>query len=89
MKIWVIHGPNLNLLGVQEKTIYEKRIWILSIEVQEAASRMDVEIFNSITRGDHRYLHRAVGKIDGIIINPGPTPITAMPSEMPSQGLEP
>ncbi len=75
MKIWVIHGPNLNLLGVREKTIYgEKDLDFINREIQkEAASLgMDVEIFQFNHEGEIiDTLHRAVGKIDGIIINPG------------------
>jgi len=75
MKVWVIHGPNLNLLGIREKNIYgEKDLNFINGEIQkEAASLgMDVEIFQSNHEGEIiDTLHRAVGKADGIIINPG------------------
>ncbi|WZL73138.1 type II 3-dehydroquinate dehydratase [Clostridiaceae bacterium 35-E11] len=75
MKILVIHGPNLNLLGLREKSVYgEKDIDFVNREIQKEAEKLKigVEIFQSNHEGviiDK--IHEVIGKIDCIIINPG------------------
>lgn len=76
MKILIIHGPNLNLLGKRDKSIYgsftleeiNNRIKLKSKELN-----MEVELFQSNSEGDIiDKLHNALyGGYDGIIINPG------------------
>lgn len=74
MKILVINGPNLNLLGVREPEIYGTGTYAdLERTVREAAKRegVDVEIFRSNHEGaivDR--IGEAYGKADGIVINP-------------------
>ncbi|ENZ02642.1 3-dehydroquinate dehydratase [Clostridium thermobutyricum] len=76
MKIMVINGPNLNMLGVREKDIYglDNLESIEKMVEKECKKRMHtVEFFQSNSEGaiiDN--IHRAYfEKFDGIIINPG------------------
>jgi 3-dehydroquinate dehydratase II len=76
MKIMVINGPNLNMLGVREKDIYglDNLESIEKMVAEECKKRMHtVEFFQSNSEGaiiDN--IHRAYfEKFDGIIINPG------------------
>ncbi|MGV3025652.1 type II 3-dehydroquinate dehydratase [Clostridium thermobutyricum] len=76
MKIMVINGPNLNMLGVREKDIYglDNLESIEKMVEEECKKRMHtVEFFQSNSEGaiiDN--IHRAYfEKFDGIIINPG------------------
>ena len=74
MKILVLHGPNLNLLGTREPAIYGK----LSLnEINSAMTAfaaelgIDLTIFQSNSEGaliDR--IHSAIGAFDGIVINP-------------------
>ncbi|MBU1895181.1 MAG: type II 3-dehydroquinate dehydratase [Candidatus Omnitrophica bacterium] len=72
MKILVIHGPNLNLLGKRETDIYgEETIETINSSMGEVAKKESVEIecYQSNHEGD------IVDKInetdaDGILINP-------------------
>ena len=76
MKILVINGPNLNMLGVREPDIYGKETYdslIQKIAAHAAARNVDVEFMQSNHEGD---LVDAIQKayfdgLDGIIINPG------------------
>jgi len=74
MKILVLHGPNLNLLGTREPAIYGKLSYN---EINSAMSALAVElgidltIFQSNSEGaliDR--IHSAIGVFDGILINP-------------------
>lgn len=72
MKILIIHGPNLNLLGVREKDIYGSVTLDVVNEKIEALSRemnTDVEILQSNSEGD---IVDAIQtkKYDLLIINP-------------------
>jgi 3-dehydroquinate dehydratase-2 len=74
-KILVIHGPNLNLLGVREPEIYgSETLASLDQALIEEGSRLglQVETFQSNHEGaliDR--LHAARGFADGILLNPG------------------
>ena len=76
MKIMLINGPNLNLLGIREKEIYGHRDFkdIISY-ISKEAENMGVEIhcFQSNIEGEIiNFIHKAYfEKYDGIIINPG------------------
>lgn len=75
MKILVIHGPNLNLLGIREKDIYGKHdLTFVNEYIRQEAEilGLQVEIFQSNHEGEIiDRLHHAIGKVDGIIMNPG------------------
>lgn len=74
MKILVINGPNLNLLGSREKDNYgEITLDAINTELAELAATLDVEIdfFQSNTEGAIvDKIQSAKGFFDGIIINP-------------------
>lgn len=76
MKIYVINGPNLNLLGVREPSIYGRETYFeLKEKIRSYAEEKGVsmELFQSNHEGDLvDFIHRAYyQKADGIIINPG------------------
>ena len=75
IKLCVIHGPNLNLLGAREPDIYGTDTYDqMNSRIKEQAKRLDVEvrIFQSNAEGDLiDMIHQASDWADGIIINPG------------------
>ena len=74
MKILVINGPNLNMLGIREPGIYGKSTYADLCRLLEQTAKdlgMEVEIYQSNHEGDLvDKLQWAYGKIDGIVINP-------------------
>jgi 3-dehydroquinate dehydratase-2 len=76
MKILMINGPNLNLLGVRETSLYG-RVSLPEIEgrAQEKARELDIELepFQSNHEGEIvEMIHAArTSHCDGILINPG------------------
>lgn len=76
MKIYVINGPNLNLLGVREPSVYGRETYFeLKEKIRSYAEEkgVSVELLQSNHEGDLvDFIHRAYyQKADGIIINPG------------------
>ena len=76
MKFLVINGPNLNLLGVREPSIYGRETYFdLKEKIQNYAKQkgVEVEVLQSNHEGDLvDFIHRAYyTKTDGIAINPG------------------
>jgi 3-dehydroquinate dehydratase-2 len=75
MKILVIHGPNLNLLGIREKHIYgEQNLQFINEKLQQKAEDLNVtlDIFQSNHEGEIvDKLHEAIGKVQAILLNPG------------------
>lgn len=75
MKILVINGPNLNLLGSRAPETYGRDTLESIITELELAGRkrgIDVDSFQSNNEGKLiDKLHEARGIYDGIIINPG------------------
>ncbi|MEZ4634038.1 MAG: type II 3-dehydroquinate dehydratase [Caldilineaceae bacterium] len=71
--IALIHGPNLNLLGVREKSIYGTvTMELINQRVIEAAGAHDVRPFQSNHEGAViDFIHDARTWADGILINPG------------------
>lgn len=75
MKIFVINGPNLNMLGVREPDHYGKETYsdlVEKIKSHCENKNIEVELFQSNHEGalvDE--IQRAYGKADGIVINPG------------------
>lgn len=75
MKVLVINGPNLNMLGIREKNIYgTETLETINNEIEKKADELgcEVEFFQSNHEGEIiDKIHSAYGKIDGIVINPG------------------
>jgi 3-dehydroquinate dehydratase-2 len=75
MKIWVINGPNINLLGRREPEIYGDKTYSDLIEyIKEEAYSLgiDVDCFQSNHEGVLiDWIHEGIGKVDGFIINAG------------------
>ena len=75
MKILVINGPNLNMLGIREPDHYGKETYadlIKKIEYHCAQKGVDVELFQSNHEGDLvDKIQSAYQNADGIVINPG------------------
>lgn len=74
MKILVINGPNLNMLGIREPKIYGARTYddlVKLINDYCAKKAVDVKIFQSNHEGEIvDEIQRAYQKYDGIVINP-------------------
>ncbi len=75
MRVLVVNGPNLNLLGVRRPEVYGTTTLA---ELEErcrdwgAALGIEVETFQSNHEGaiiDR--LHQALGRCDGVVLNPG------------------
>ncbi len=75
MKLVVINGPNINMLGIREPEIYGTASYAdlcRLIEAHAAELGIQVEIFQSNYEGaliDR--IQAAYGDADGIIVNPG------------------
>ncbi len=74
MKILVINGPNLNMLGIREPDIYGKNTYVeLCNLINDYAKNqcVEVEIYQSNHEGDLvDKIQAAYQKFDGIVINP-------------------
>ena len=74
MKILVINGPNLNLLGIREPGIYgEENYEALCAKIWKFAGEngIEVELYQSNHEGDLvDRIQQAYGNTDGIVINP-------------------
>lgn len=76
MKILVLNGPNLNMLGIREPDIYGRNTYddlISMISSHCASSGIEVECKQSNSEGTLvDYIQQAFyDKVDGIVINPG------------------
>ena len=75
MKILVINGPNLNMLGIREKKLYgDKNYSSLIKYIKSSAKQKGVKVkcYQSNYEGDIvTKIQKAYKKIDGIVINPG------------------
>ena len=74
IRLLVLNGPNLNMLGVREPDIYGKQTYAdLTAYIRAEAEKLgaDVEIFQSNHEGalDEK-IQSALNRFDGIVINP-------------------
>ena len=75
MKILVIHGPNLNLLGLREPEVYGSVTMDeinQGLAIRASSNNIDIEAFQS--NAEHEIvtkLQDSMNQIDFIIINPG------------------
>ena len=74
MKFLVINGPNLNMLGLREPSIYGDRSYKALVELIQRVCEdegVEVEVFQSNHEGAIvDKIQAAYGVFDGIIINP-------------------
>ena len=74
MKILVINGPNINMLGIREPDIYGKKTYKDLVEYVGdycKSKNTEAEFFQSNHEGDIvDKIQAAYGVFDGIIINP-------------------
>lgn len=73
MRIQIINGPNLNLLGVREPTIYGKRTWEDYLkELRARFPKVRIDYFQSNTEGEIiDKIHEVGFDRDGIVLNAG------------------
>ena len=75
MKILVINGPNLNMLGIREPDIYGRETYeSLCGKIRDHAEKRGIEV--SLYQSNHEgdlvdAIQQAYGRTDGIVINPG------------------
>ena len=75
MKILILNGPNINMLGIREPGIYGSESYgELCRLAEEKAKELGVEL--EIYQTNHEgclvdKIQEAYGKIDGIVFNPG------------------
>lgn len=75
MHILILHGPNLNLLGVREPQVYGRAT------LADVGARLDVLAGELGVRLSHHQdnsegalidrIHQAMGECDGVVFNPG------------------
>ena len=74
MKLLILNGPNLNMLGIREKHLYGTQTYEdLQLYILKKARELglDVDIFQSNHEGELvDKIQSAYGEMDGIIINP-------------------
>jgi len=75
MKVLVLNGPNLNMLGIREPEVYGKEtLPAIEARLVETASTLGVELI--FCQSNHEgviidRIHAAHGEAEGILINPG------------------
>lgn len=73
MKLIIINGPNLNMLGRREQEIYGSESFEdFFVKMKEEYNSAELEYFQSNIEGELiDELHKASFLYDGVIINPG------------------
>ena len=75
LKMLVLNGPNLNLVGIREPGVYGKQsIDLINKGLQDYANELGVEI--EIRQSNHEgqlidWLHEAREAFDGVVLNAG------------------
>lgn len=93
MKIVVINGPNINMLGIREPDIYGHTSYAqlcCMLQDHAAAQGIELDIYQSNHEGDLiDRIQAAYGEADGIVINPGAYTHTsiALPDAVKAVGL--
>jgi 3-dehydroquinate dehydratase II len=73
--VLVLHGPNLNLLGLREPEVYGKdTLADVDAQLEQLAQELDVQV--ACRQSNHEgelidWLHEARERFDGVLINPG------------------
>src|SRR6056297_578090 len=74
-KVAVIHGPNLNMLGLREPEIYgTTNLEMLNEDLNKKAEELNIEL--EIMQSNHEgeivdFLHQNYKELAGLIMNPG------------------
>ena len=74
MKLLIVNGPNLNMLGIRERNLYGAQDYDALCDFLHAqAQRLNVEI--ELFQSNHEgaivdAIQSAYGRMDGIVINP-------------------
>lgn len=73
MKIQIINGPNLNLLGTREPGVYGSRSFDqYFVELKEKFPAIELEYYQSNVEGELiNKLHEIGFSVDGVILNAG------------------
>jgi 3-dehydroquinate dehydratase-2 len=74
MRILIVNGPNLDVLGKREPEIYgTMSLWDIENRLKEKFSSLKLEFYQSNSEGGIiDALHKALeGSVAGIVINPG------------------
>ena len=75
MKIMVLNGPNLNMLGIREPEVYGNATYAdleAYIEDYGESKGIEVTVLQSNSEGELiDFIHHALGNYDAIVINPG------------------
>lgn len=75
MKIMIINGPNINLLGIREPGIYGESTYTdLENYIENYAKQKNIEAVILQSNGEGEiidFIHHALGNYDAIVINPG------------------
>lgn len=75
MKILVIHGPNLNLLGTREPDVYgDTTLTAVDAAIRGRAEEegFEVDVYQTAREGEFiELLHGAIGEVEGAVVNPG------------------
>jgi 3-dehydroquinate dehydratase-2 len=74
MKVLVIHGPNLNLLGTRELSVYgNATLEEVNDQIRTSAGEMgvDVDIHQTAREGEIiELLHQGIDQVEGAVLNP-------------------
>lgn len=75
MKIMILNGPNLNLLGTREPGIYGKQtLEEINRNLRKHAEQLDVQLVETLQSNSESQLidkiHSAQGVVDGLLFNP-------------------
>ena len=74
-EVWILNGPNLNLLGEREPELYGRRTLAEIMQEAEHLGQelgLRVQTFQSNFEGELiERLHQARGQAEGLVLNPG------------------
>ena len=74
MKLYVVNGPNLNMLGIREPNVYGAQTYAQLLDFIATVcgrEQIEVECYQSNHEGALvDFIQSAYGKADGIVINP-------------------